>query len=1305
MSDGERRGTRRRRKRSGPFAAASRLLRKRGARVAGVVGLAVVVLGGGVVLLRGPSEGSAAPTGRAYHMARLALGAGDLETALSEARQAVDDEPDSRDARLLLALVLQRSGDPNAARDALADDIKRDLDYDAGRELLAAVAMEDEDYATALVVLREAVEREPTPVGAWRMLAEIRTRTGDHDGAVAALKQAVDSAPDDLASWLALGDVELALALDSGSGVARQNAGAAYREAERIARRLTRSGGGRDAGLALAKSLAGQARALRGTSLADAEAELVSLVDAAGGDVEPTLSYAGFLAATGRVSEARTMLVAAEGRWPGPAPRRALAAVLESVGEQGEAVAALRRAVASDPRDVASRVALVELLVRAERFDDAAAELGGAPEDVAGAGRLHEVAGDLARARADAAELAGNAAEARALRGAARAAYDRALALRPRSMPLQKKLFGELLQAGLTRPEELDASNREAARKYVRDVLELNPADSDALAWRARLLLLDGEPEDVVELLGDAARADTPPLDLLRLYGAACERTGRVELAADTYSLVLSRMTRRDDARRDDRRAPPDVWADAVRATMRLGRSALAASTAGEAVEAWPDSLDLVLLRSEARHRGGSDAEALAILAAAAQQFPTAREIPLQQARLLMVLSRYDEAERSLRAALVTIPGAGLRTALALVLARQGDIDGMRGELARAAVEAEDASAAALGEGDLLLSIDPPDLPGARAAFERAAAAADDPRAVYERLAELAFVELGRLESPGEGSRAAVEAAVSRCAEAGAAAHVVDYLAGKLALASGDAKTAVTRLERSVAHGEPSTAGLYYLARARRAAGESRKAALLLSQAVEIAPGDRRLGAELALLRADIAASALAEGRPAEALLALESSGGTPRDTILSAVARAARENWEVAEAEARLFLEMRPGDVSGQHLLAAVLVRAGARPHLEEAARIYSALLDDAAGDSRHDVHALVGLASIRGELGEHTAAAEAWEAAADLEPNDRGILRGRVQTLIATGRAVEALGLVEARLAGGRDDRGTLSLHADLLLHAGRLAHAATAYRALADANQRDVRPLLGAAAALTADDRSEEALALLRSRVTRCDEPRAAWRALGDLLALAGRLEDAREAFERAVGGTLPTGYELLLRGGVEEALGEPESARRTYESRTTSVDLRAERWHRLGALQAAAGEVRRAIDTYDALLDIRPEDAVAINNRALLYLLEDGRLPEALAEARRARELDGARPEIADTLGWLLLRSGSPADGLPLLEEASAALPGDARVFYHLGVCLARLGRDGEARQRLENALDLDPAFPEADAARAQLKRLR
>ena len=73
---------------------------------------------------------------------------------------------------------------------------------------------------------------------------------------------------------------------------------------------------------------------------------------------------------------------------------------------------------------------------------------------------------------------------------------------------------------------------------------------------------------------------------------------------------------------------------------------------------------------------------------------------------------------------------------------------------------------------------------------------------------------------------------------------------------------------------------------------------------------------------------------------------------------------------------------------------------------------------------------------------------------------------------------------------------------------------------------------------------------------------------------------------------------------------------------------------------------------------------LNNLAWAYS-EKGDYDRALPLARRAFELDKRNPATADTLGWLLFKSGrSRAEGLTLLEQAARGAPTDAQVREHL-----------------------------------------
>lgn len=92
---------------------------------------------------------------------------------------------------------------------------------------------------------------------------------------------------------------------------------------------------------------------------------------------------------------------------------------------------------------------------------------------------------------------------------------------------------------------------------------------------------------------------------------------------------------------------------------------------------------------------------------------------------------------------------------------------------------------------------------------------------------------------------------------------------------------------------------------------------------------------------------------------------------------------------------------------------------------------------------------------------------------------------------------------------------------------------------------------------------------------------------------------------------------------------------------------------------------AIKLYEGLRRrIGNNDATILNNLSWAYS-QQGDYGKAIPLARRAWELDRDNPATADTLGWLLFKSGSNrAEGLALLEKAARGAPSDAEIRRHL-----------------------------------------
>lgn len=116
---------------------------------------------------------------------------------------------------------------------------------------------------------------------------------------------------------------------------------------------------------------------------------------------------------------------------------------------------------------------------------------------------------------------------------------------------------------------------------------------------------------------------------------------------------------------------------------------------------------------------------------------------------------------------------------------------------------------------------------------------------------------------------------------------------------------------------------------------------------------------------------------------------------------------------------------------------------------------------------------------------------------------------------------------------------------------------------------------------------------------------------------------------------------------------------------------------------------AQQTLDTLLKAQQENPGFLNNMA--YVLDQRGKPEALDYAKTAYQYAPDNPFVNDTLGWLLVKSGNPEDGLRYLRQAVVRLSDKPELRYHLGKALLDLGRNNEARQELEHAINIGGDF--------------
>ena len=142
-----------------------------------------------------------------------------------------------------------------------------------------------------------------------------------------------------------------------------------------------------------------------------------------------------------------------------------------------------------------------------------------------------------------------------------------------------------------------------------------------------------------------------------------------------------------------------------------------------------------------------------------------------------------------------------------------------------------------------------------------------------------------------------------------------------------------------------------------------------------------------------------------------------------------------------------------------------------------------------------------------------------------------------------------------------------------------------------------------------------------------------------------------------------------------------------------------------VQHRSNEVGTAQETYEKILGVNPRFAPAANNLACIYQEQEGMLERAfeLAEIARAEAPDN--PDIADTLGWILYKSGNYERAAGLIKEAAVARPDIADILYHLGFALYRQQEIQECAEAFNKAIELDPDSPLAEEAGAILLELK
>ncbi len=337
--------------------------------------------------------------------------------------------------------------------------------------------------------------------------------------------------------------------------------------------------------------------------------------------------------------------------------------------------------------------------------------------------------------------------------------------------------------------------------------------------------------------------------------------------------------------------------------------------------------------------------------------------------------------------------------------------------------------------------------------------------------------------------------------------------------------------------------------------------------------------------------------------------------------------------------------------------------------------------------------------DAGEHAKAIPVYESVLRKEPRNWRAWQLLGESYQALGKLDQALPVLRKGQAGYPKLEVAVRI-GEVLLAQGKVPEAEAAFNRILADHPQFWGGLFGLASVRVEQNRKDEALKLYQ----KCIEvgrstTGSAYFNIGALHYAAGRIEEARQAFERSMAADPRSPRaaralaELMRREGrVKEAID--------LLQRTIALQADAKALMALGGLCAQAGQSPRAEAALRRCIELDPTLPRA-HYRLAKILQRSDRSDEALAEMAAFVRLLPSHPRGQLELGVMLAKRKRWVDAEKHLREAVRLSPKDSSAHYNLGVLLAGQDRFAEAGASLRQAVHLDPNHAPAQNALGQV----
>lgn len=190
-----------------------------------------------------------------------------------------------------------------------------------------------------------------------------------------------------------------------------------------------------------------------------------------------------------------------------------------------------------------------------------------------------------------------------------------------------------------------------------------------------------------------------------------------------------------------------------------------------------------------------------------------------------------------------------------------------------------------------------------------------------------------------------------------------------------------------------------------------------------------------------------------------------------------------------------------------------------------------------------------------------------------------------------------------------------------------------------------------------------------------------------------------------GVHPDAIKMVLRYEARAAKQDAAGAQQSLEEATSRDSRLVNAQYLLATIYEQKKLYDKAVERYRRVVELAPDNVVALNNLAYDLAVYQKSPNEALPFGEKAFSLSQGNPNIADTLGWIYHLVGNNQKANELLQAAALSSSKNAEIHLHWAIVCADLGQTLQATSELARALQIDPQLENTDAVkqlRAKIK---